>query len=136
MPAGNVTLSAVFETIPAGTTPTTSSGRTSNSTVQMVGAVAVAVAVNNNDACVDTTGTIHAGGKLNMNAAATTQSVSEANGSQIPSSVGDTVGTGTGSGTPADTTGAIVTQEQQAQIEDKPIVISATVNGAISYVNE
>ena len=134
MPAGNVVLSAIFEQAPAGTTPETGAGAgKSNSSSQVVGAVAVAVVLNNNDAYIDTTGTIRAGGALNLNAVATTQSSTSADGSSIPEDAAEGVGEGTGE-TPADTTGDVVTQEQQVQ--GKPVVVSATVNGTVTCVSQ
>ncbi len=61
MPAGNVTLAAEFETVPAGTTP--APAKTRSSSVQATGALAVAVSRNANEAVIDTTGTITAGGR-------------------------------------------------------------------------
>ena len=104
MPAGNVTLTAEFEANPtgsAGTTPSTAANtapKTNNSQSQVVGALAVAVVTNKNEAVVDTTGTIHAGGKVSINANGVTQSVSVADGSPIATPAGSDTTTGGSSG--------------------------------------
>ena len=131
MPAGNVTLSAEFEQAPGGTTPSAQSGG-GNSSSQAVGAVAVGVAINNNDAFVNTTGTIHAGGTLSLCGTALTQSSTTADGSPIASSDAQNTGATNADGT-TDTTGDVVTQEQQ--VDGKPVLISATVNGEVDCVS-
>ena len=69
MPAANVVFKAEFEDAPAAqpAAQQQTSGAGSAS-VQATGALAVAVCINDNEAVIDTTGTIKAGGTLNVDA--------------------------------------------------------------------
>ncbi|MEN6340037.1 MAG: hypothetical protein ABFD03_07915, partial [Clostridiaceae bacterium] len=137
MPAGNVTLSAEFEAAPAGTTPTASTGKTSSSSTQVTGALAVSVSQNKNNAYIDTTGTVTAGGTLKLNAAATTQNTLSADGSPVGTASSattdptDPANTGAGAAEADE-----VTQEQKAtMLNGRPIVVSASLNGTVKFVS-
>ncbi|MEN6634940.1 MAG: hypothetical protein ABFC56_03770, partial [Clostridiaceae bacterium] len=135
MPAGNVTLNAEFEAVPAGTTPTTTPAKTSSSSVQATGALAVAVSRNANLATINTTGTITAGGTLKLNADASTQSSLLADGSPVGTAAGESNDpmSEANAGTDAQDTDE-VTQEQTATMANgRPVVVSSTLNGTVNF---
>lgn len=134
MPAGNVTLAAEFEAVPAGTTP--APAKTSSSSVQATGALAVAVSRNANEAVIDTTGTITAGGALKVNAEASTQSSLLADGSPVGTDSSETTDPTAAENTPDATEADEVTQEQQSTMANgRPVVVSATLNGTVKFVS-
>ena len=120
MPAGNVTLSAEFVLAEnqTGTTPANAANtapKTNSAQSQVVGALAVAVVTNKNEAVVDTTGTIQAGGNVILHANGVTQSTTLADGSPIAT---PTTGNENGSGSASDKTnerpqGDSITQPQK-----------------------
>ncbi|MDP3446823.1 MAG: hypothetical protein Q8S22_02065, partial [Eubacteriales bacterium] len=135
MPAGDVTLSAEFEAVPAGTTPTTGSGKPSSSSIQATGALAISVSQNKNNAYIDTTGTVTAGGALSIHATALTQNTLTADGSPVGTAVGAALDPTSPEAAPQDEPDE-VTQEQTKQTSDgRPIVIDMTINGTVSFVS-
>ena len=85
MPAGNVSLKAKFDKQTAGSSSGSgSAGSGSTPGSQLVGAFAVGVVSNNNDAYIDTTGKIQApNGTVKINATALTQHTTLADGSVV-----------------------------------------------------
>ena len=109
MPAANVVFKAEFEDAPAAqpAAQQQTSGAGSAS-VQATGALAVAVCINDNEAVIDTTGTIKAGGTLNVDADAVTQSSLLADASPVSS-------------TTVQGTGSMMLRLQQRQTEQSKV---------------
>lgn len=108
MPAANVVFKAEFEDAPAHSRQqqqqTSGAGSAS---VQATGALAVAVCINDNEAVIDTTGTIKAGGTLNVDADAVTQSSLLADASPVSSTTVQGTGSGSSSGEAGESGGEI-----------------------------
>ncbi|NLI54632.1 MAG: hypothetical protein GX417_10000, partial [Clostridiales bacterium] len=124
-----VTLSAEWEAVPAGNTPANTGTKTSNSSIQLTGALSVAVIVNTNNALIDTTGEVRAI-TLNVAADGTTTSIATADATdgleKADAAAADVPGT-TAAGAVA-TTGA-----QWVAGKDRIIHIDASVNGGIDF---
>ena len=89
MPAGNVSFEAEFVQSTSSTTGTKKQATRSSS--QATGAFAVSYVKNENEAFIDTTGTVHAGRKVSVLAKASTTEKTVADGSGVVGAPGQTI---------------------------------------------
>ena len=142
MPAANVVFLAEFEEAPAvssGTAQSAAGSSSSTGGIQATGALAVGVGINHNEAVIDTTGRIKAGGALSVDADAITQSSILADGSPVSDATVKNVGTKTDDDESGSAGGGEITAEQKTQVvitEDNmhsvhDVTIAATANGSV-----
>ena len=128
--AGTVlTFDAVFEDAAPGTASGGTGGSASRSSSQVTGALAVNIVINKNDAYIDTTNEVIAGGTLSLLAEADTYADSNADASNFTqNSATQTTPTNPVTGQPETNTGIITGQQKHGNV-----IIEATTNGTVTF---
>ncbi len=134
MPDADVTVKGAFTNASTTSLPNTNTTRGTTSSSQVVGAVALGVIINNNEASVNTTGSVTAGGTLTVSTDGVTQAYTTADGSPAGTPTTIASATNTGLATATDTNPNLSTSSEKIIIADT-FKIGGLVHGNITLVS-